>query len=71
MMRFIQVEGIVGNVIASVRGKKFRRRGFPHVQCILFLDKACKYKLNEQEFVNTTISAEIPSESDPDFEKSS
>lgn len=62
-MRCVQVENIFGNVIAYVRDFQIHKSGFPHSHCIFFSDKASKTILNNLEFVDTMIKAEVSSES--------
>lgn len=69
VMGCIQVEVKFGKVIAHVWFIEFQKRGLPNAHCTSFLDKAFKDKLKEPEYVDTTISANIPSKSNPDLRK--
>lgn len=69
MMGCIFVKEKFGKVVAFVRVNDFQERGLRHAHCTFFLEKVSKYKLNNPQYVNTMIRAEIPPESDEELRK--
>ena len=58
-------ENPFGVIVAHVSVIEFQKRGLPHAHIILFLDDRAKHNIQNPEYVDEIISAEIPPLSDP------
>ena len=65
LLEYLKSENPFGRMIAHVSVIEFQKRGLPHAHIILFLDRKAKHDMQNSDYVDKLISAEILPNSDP------